>query len=195
MTKINEMTDADRLAVFDRFCAKTRTSTIAKLTDAVSGTFGDMPEIAIDDIGDYGFQRRFNDGNGGADVSRDVKIGNGVARFKNHLKGIVTARGPGMSDHESIMHRIARVDWIASLPKNERSAARQLTTAETRVKSAARIAADPTKYDDAATVQVIVDEAVATAKATAYADAMTKIAANKADAAELQKTLDDLDKS
>ena len=79
-TKINEMSDADRLAVFDRFCEKTRTSTIAKQTDAVSGTFGEMPEIALDDIGDYGFQRRFNDGNGGADVSTADKNNNGHAR-------------------------------------------------------------------------------------------------------------------
>ena len=195
MTKINEMSDEDRLAVFDRFCEKTRTSTIAKKTDAVSGTFGDMPEISLDDIGDYGWQRRFNDGNGGADVSTADKITNGVARFANHLKGVVTARGPAMSDHESIMHKIARVDWINSLPKAERSAARNLDASETRVKTTARIATDPTKYDDAATVQVFVDAAMAKTKAEAYAVAMTKIAENKADAAKLQETLDDLDKS
>ena len=195
ITPIHEMSDEDRLAVFDRFCDKTRTSTIAKKTGAVSGTFGDMPEIALDDIGGYGWQRRFNDGNGGAEVSTDDKIANGVTRFLNHLKGVVTARGPAMSDHESIMHKIARADWIASLPKAERSAARGLDTSETRVKTTARIAMDPDKYDEAATVQVFVDAAMAKAKADAYAVAMTKIAENKADAAKLQATLDELDKS
>ena len=150
MTKINEMSDEDRLAVFDRFCEKTRTSTIAKQTDAVSGTFGDMPEIALDDIGDYGFQRRFNDGNGGADVSTTDKINNGVARFANHLKGVVTARGAGMSSLETEVFRMAMVAFKKAHGKDAHKALGEKNATESRIVLTAFMGDDMAVYEDQA---------------------------------------------
>ena len=194
-TILFEMSDESRLAFFDSLLEKEMTGTISKQKDAVKGRPGELPPIGFDAVWHKGWTRMWNDGNGGKDVARNVQIETGQKRFADFCNGVVTARGPGLSDHETIMHRIARADWIDSLPKDERSAARQLDASETRVKTAARIAADPDKYAEAATVQIFVDAAVAVAKATAYAAAMTDIAKNKADAAKLQETLDNLDKN
>ena len=133
MTKINEMPDAERLAFFDRLCGAVLSSTIAKKSDAVSGAPGDFPTIAFADIFAYGFQRRFNDGNGGAEVSRDDKIANGVARFANHLKGVITARGAGMSSLETEVFRMAMVTFKATHGKDAHKALGEKNATELRI--------------------------------------------------------------
>ncbi len=176
ITPIAEMSDADRLAVFDRLCNRTRTSTIAKQTDAVSGNLGAMPENAIDDIADYGWQRRFNDGNGGADVSTADKIANGRARFANHLKGVISARGSGISSLESEVFRMANTAFKVAHGKEAHKALGEKIPVEFRIVLVAFIGDDMEGYETRA--QASLDR---------------KVVENKIRAAEMAALLDQRD--
>ena len=147
MTKINEMSDAERLAFFDGLCGTVLSSTIAKQLDAVQGEPGDFPPVAFTDIFAYGFQRRFNDGNGGADVSTADKITNGVARFDNHIKGVITARGLGMSSLETEIFRMAMVTFKATQGKEAHKALGEKNATELRIVLTAFIGDDMAGYE------------------------------------------------
>ncbi len=147
ITAINEMSDADRLAFFDGLCATVHSSTIAKKTDAISGEPGNFPPVAFTDIFAYGFQRRFNDGNGGADISTDDKIANGNARFINHLNGVVSARGGGISSLESEVFRMANIAFKVTEGKDAHKALGEKIPAEFRIVLTAYIGDDMADYE------------------------------------------------
>ncbi len=147
ITAINEMSDADRLAFFDDLCATVHSSTIAKMADAVQGEPGEFPPVAFTDIFAYGFQRRFNDGNGGADISAGVKIDNGRARFDNHVKGVISARGGGISSLESEVFRMANIAFKATEGKDAHKALGEKIPAEFRIVLTAYIGGDMADYE------------------------------------------------
>ncbi len=147
ITVIGDMSDADRLAFFDGLCGTMHTSTIAKKTDAVQGEPGEFPPVAFTDIFAYGFQRRFNDGVGGAEVSAADKIANGQARFDNHLKGVVSARGGGISSLESEVFRMANIAFKATEGKDAHKALGEKIPAEFRIVLVAYIGGDMADYE------------------------------------------------
>ncbi len=146
-TKINEMSDNDRLSFFDGLCDRELDCTIAKMSGAVFVSPGEFPAVAFTDIFAYGFQRRFNDGNGGADTSTADKIANGRARFANHLKGVITARGSGMSSLESEVFRMANVAFKSAHGKDAHKALGEKIPAEVRVVLVAFIGDDMADYE------------------------------------------------
>ena len=147
ITTIAEMSDEARLAFFDRLCDRTLTSTIAKQTDAVSGNLGAMPENAVEDIVAYGWQRRWNDGNGGADVSTDDKIANGRARFANYSNGVISGRGSGLSSLESEVFRMANIALKATHGKDAHKALGEKIPVEFRIVLTAFIGDDMADYE------------------------------------------------
>ena len=144
---IQDMPDHERLAFFDKLCDTVHASTIAKLTDAVSCQPGDFPPVAFSDIFAYGFQRRFNDGNGGADVSTADKINNGQARFDNHIKGVITARGAGMSALATEVFRMANVAFKATQGKDAHKALGEKSPVEFHIVLTAFIGDDMADYE------------------------------------------------
>ncbi len=133
ITAIRDMSDDDRLTFFDGLCGTVHSSTIAKRKDAVSGEPGVFPPVAFADIFAYGFQRRFNDGNGGEVVSTDDKIANGNARFINHLNGVISARGSGLSSLESEIFRMANIAFKGVHGKDAHKALGEKIPAEFRI--------------------------------------------------------------
>ncbi len=150
ITVIGDMSDADRLAFFDGLCGTMHTSTIAKKTDAVRAEPGEFPGIAFADIFAYGFQRRFNDGNGGAEVSTDDKIANGQARFDNHVKGVISARGSGLSSLESEVFRMAMVAFKKAHGKDAHKALGEKNGVEMRLVLTAFVGDNMAAYEEQA---------------------------------------------
>ncbi len=146
ITVIGDMSDTDRLAFFDGLCATVHSSTIAKMADAVQGEPGEFPPVAFTDIFAYGWQRRFNDGNGGAEVSTDDKIANGRARFDNHVKGVISARGSGLSSLESEVFRMAMVAFKGVHGKAAHKALGEKIPAEFRIVLLAFVGDDMAEY-------------------------------------------------
>ncbi len=147
ITVIGDMSDADRLAFFDGLCGTMHTSTIAKKTDAVRAEPGEFPAVAFADIFAYGFQRRFNDGNGGAEVSTADKIAHGVARYMNHIKGVISSRGGGLSSLESEVFRMANVAFKGVHGKDAHKALGEKIPAEFRIVLVAFIGDDMADYE------------------------------------------------
>ena len=132
-TILFEMPDEDRLTFFDKLLGTEMTGTISKQKDAVKGRPGELPPIGFDAVWHKGWTRMWNDGNGGKDVARDVQIKTGQKRFADFCLGIVTARGPGVTSHETELFRLAFIAFKAKHGKDKAKVLREKVSAEVQI--------------------------------------------------------------
>ena len=132
-TILFEMPDEDRLTFFDELLGTEWTSTVAKEKRAVVGRAGEFPPVAFSAVWNKGFTRMFNDGNGGKDVARDVQIETGQKRFADFCLGVVTARGPGVTSHETELFRLAFVAFKAKHGAEKAKVLREKVSAEVQI--------------------------------------------------------------
>ena len=150
-TILFEMSDDARLTFFDTLLETEWTSTVSKEKRAVVGRAGEFPPIGFDAVWNKGFTRMFNDGNGGKDIPTYEQIKTGQKRFADFCLGVVSARGMGVTSHESELFRLAFVAFKVKHGATKSKALREKTPAEVQIVLKAFMSQKYARYFDDAT--------------------------------------------
>ena len=150
-TILFEMSDDARLTFFDTLLGTEMTGTISKQRDAVKGRPGELPPIGFDAVWHKGWTRMWNDGNGGKDIPTYEQIKTGQKRFADFCLGVVSARGMGVTSHESELFRLAFVAFKVKHGATKSKALREKTPAEVQIVLKAFMGQKYARYYDDAT--------------------------------------------